>query len=114
MNEGRTIKEQIAGLLQHESDKVVIKFVRKLKEDPEYDPILALASIAPFLEQDEELLAKVERLVYDGIRSEGTSEGTQGKFHIIMTEEIVPNKLSDNSMIRRAGRFNKKISDFIN
>lgn len=109
MSEAKTIKEQIADLLQHDPAKVVIKFVRKLKEDTEYDPILALASITSFLEQDEELLAKVERLVYDGIRE----VGHEGKLHIIMTEEITPSTASDNNMIRRAGRFDKKISSFI-
>lgn len=106
MNEG--IKEQIAKLLMAKPTQVVIKFVRKLKDDPEYDPILALAVITPFLEQDQELLGKVERLIFSSIQDEEPS----AEFHIIVTDEIIPKNLSDNNMIRRGGRFQKKTSEF--
>lgn len=106
MNEG--IKEQIAKLLMAKPTQVIIKFVRKLKDDPEYDPILALAVITPFLEQDQELLGKVERLIFSSIQDEEPS----GEFHIVVTDEIITKNLSDNNMIRRGGRFQKKISEF--
>ncbi len=99
------VKEKVAKLLEVKPSQIVIKLVRKLKEDPEFDPILALAVLTPFLEQDEELLKKVDKLVFQAIRQ----QEPEPQFELILTDEIIRTE-HPNGMIRSAGRFTKTVN----
>jgi len=104
MKVNSTVKEQVAKLLEVKPSQIVIRLVRKLKEDPEFDPILALAVLTPLLEQDQELLQKVDKLVFQNLGE----QDPEPMFEVILTDEIVQGKTIDNGMFRSAGRFDKK------
>lgn len=97
------VKEKVAKLLQVKPSQIIIKLVRKLKEDQEFDPVLALAVLTPFLEQDKELLEKVDKLVFQAIRE----QEPEPQYEIILTDEIITSKHAVSAMFRPAGRFVK-------
>lgn len=77
-----SIRDKIASVLGVKPVNVVIRFSNKIRTEPNHDPFLALSVLTPYLEQDTELLKKVERLVYQGIPKD------QGFVLISCTKEI--------------------------
>lgn len=65
------IHKQIADLLETDPDNIVIKYVSKVGEVPEQDPLTALNVLKPFLEKNEELLREVERTVQSSLSLDG-------------------------------------------
>ncbi len=75
-------RDRIASILGVKPVNVVIRFINKIKSEPNDDPISALSVLMPYLKQDTELLQKVEHLVYQGLPKD------QGLIQISYTKEI--------------------------
>lgn len=78
-----SVRDRLAAILGVKPVNVFIRFINKMRTDPDYDPILALSVLTPYLEQDTELLQKVERLVYQGIPED------QGMVQVTCVKELV-------------------------
>ena len=87
------IHQQIADLLETDPDNIVIKYVSKVGEIPEQDPLTALSVLKPFLEKNEELLREVERAIQSSL-------SLDGEYRILMTHNS-SNSNNLTSMFRR-------------
>ncbi len=87
------IHQQIADLLETDPDNIVIKYVSKVGEIPEQDPLTALSVLKPFLEKNEELLREVERVVQSSL-------SLDGEYRILMMNNN-SNNSNLTSMFRR-------------
>lgn len=87
------IHKQIADLLETDPDNIVIKYVSKVGEAPEHDPLTALSVLKPFLEKNEELLLEVERAIQSSL-------SLDGEYRILMMHNS-SNSNNLTSMFRR-------------
>lgn len=91
------VRNRLASVLGVKPLNVVIRFINKMRTEPNYDPILALSVLTPYLEQDTELLQKVERLIYQGIPED------QGTIQVTCVKEIV----DDNNVVEGSPTFRR-------
>lgn len=93
-----SVRDKLAAILGVKPVNVFIRFINKMRTEPNYDPILALSVLTPYLEQDTELLQKVERLVYGNLPED------QGFIQITSSKEIVDNNTAEGSPTFRRRR----------
>lgn len=101
------IKQQIASLLETEPSKVTVKLTNK-SEDSQYDPIIALHSLLPIIEESDPVMAsKLSEIVFEDLRNNGIN--TQNNFTIVISEEAQSVKIKNVSELPSVFRSGRKI-----
>lgn len=103
------IKQQIASLLETEPSKVIIKLTNK-PEDSQYDPIIALHSLLPIIEEcDPNMASRLSEIIFENLSNNSTD--SQNNFTIIISEEPTLTRTKNMKGLPSVFRSNRKINN---
>ncbi len=102
------IKQEIAILLKTEPSKLTIKLTNK-SEDNQYDPIIALHSLLPIIEECDPIMAsRLSEIVFENLHNNIDS---QNNFTIIISEESPSVKIKNTKGLPSVFRSNRKLNN---